>query len=198
MGQVLHGSATTIEARGPVADVPTGPKNLASTVLAVEEEAIIEDAAQSSPTPHRPASKDASSSGPPSLEPLNHIFPRTGIPEYAPWGAAFFVLIIAIDINRLGGINGGWGEIRTHGTLAGPPVFKTGALNHSATHPVAAPLIARGARRVFLFRTCGERPRPPPFVSACSAWDIRRVQVVCNARGVWRDRHAGLPTCLKL
>ena len=30
---------------------------------------------------------------------------------------------------------GGWGEIRTHGTLAGPAVFKTAALNHSATHP---------------------------------------------------------------
>jgi hypothetical protein len=29
----------------------------------------------------------------------------------------------------------GWGGIRTHGTLAGTPVFKTGALNHSATHP---------------------------------------------------------------
>src|SRR5258707_5224255 len=28
-------------------------------------------------------------------------------------------------------IFGGWGEIRTHGTLAGTPVFKTGALNHS-------------------------------------------------------------------
>lgn len=32
---------------------------------------------------------------------------------------------------------GGRGEIRTHGTLAGTPVFKTGALNHSATLPVA-------------------------------------------------------------
>src|SRR6516164_6985336 len=31
--------------------------------------------------------------------------------------------------------NGGWGGIRTHGTLAGTPVFKTGALNHSATLP---------------------------------------------------------------
>jgi hypothetical protein len=30
---------------------------------------------------------------------------------------------------------GGWGEIRTHGELAPTPVFKTGALNHSATHP---------------------------------------------------------------
>ena len=32
-------------------------------------------------------------------------------------------------------IDGGWGGIRTHGTLAGTPVFKTGALNRSATHP---------------------------------------------------------------
>ena len=30
---------------------------------------------------------------------------------------------------------GGRGGIRTHGTLAGTPVFKTGALNHSATLP---------------------------------------------------------------
>ena len=30
---------------------------------------------------------------------------------------------------------GGWGGIRTHGGLAPTPVFKTGALNHSATHP---------------------------------------------------------------
>ena len=32
-------------------------------------------------------------------------------------------------------IFGGWGGIRTHGTLARTPVFKTGAFNHSATHP---------------------------------------------------------------
>src|SRR5258708_32672074 len=32
---------------------------------------------------------------------------------------------------------GGRGGIRTHGTLAGTPVFKTGALNHSATLPNA-------------------------------------------------------------
>jgi hypothetical protein len=31
--------------------------------------------------------------------------------------------------------DGGRGGIRTHGTLAGTPVFKTGALNHSATLP---------------------------------------------------------------
>jgi hypothetical protein len=34
-------------------------------------------------------------------------------------------------------LNGGWGGIRTHGTLAGTPVFKTGALNRSATHPIS-------------------------------------------------------------
>tara|TARA_R110002167_G_scaffold28168_6_gene95163 strand:- start:1023 stop:1532 length:510 start_codon:yes stop_codon:yes gene_type:complete len=32
-------------------------------------------------------------------------------------------------------INGGWGGIRTHGTLSRTPVFKTGAFNRSATHP---------------------------------------------------------------
>ena len=31
--------------------------------------------------------------------------------------------------------NGGQGEIRTHGTLARTAVFKTAALNHSATCP---------------------------------------------------------------
>src|SRR5579883_2973352 len=31
--------------------------------------------------------------------------------------------------------SGGWGGIRTHGDVAATPVFKTGALNRSATHP---------------------------------------------------------------
>ena len=31
---------------------------------------------------------------------------------------------------------GGGGEIRTHGPRKGTPVFKTGALDHSATPPV--------------------------------------------------------------
>lgn len=30
---------------------------------------------------------------------------------------------------------GGWGQIRTHGGLSPSAVFKTAALNHSATHP---------------------------------------------------------------
>jgi hypothetical protein len=33
---------------------------------------------------------------------------------------------------------GGWGGIRTHETLAGLPVFKTGAFNRSTTHPAKA------------------------------------------------------------
>src|SRR6476660_1867649 len=33
------------------------------------------------------------------------------------------------------GTTSGQGEIRTHGTLAGTPVFETGAFNHSATCP---------------------------------------------------------------
>lgn len=32
-------------------------------------------------------------------------------------------------------LNGRWGGIRTHGTLSRTPVFKTGSLNHSDTHP---------------------------------------------------------------
>jgi hypothetical protein len=38
-------------------------------------------------------------------------------------------------ILRVFSTTGGRGGIRTHETLAGLPVFKTGALNHSATLP---------------------------------------------------------------
>ena len=38
--------------------------------------------------------------------------------------------------NAMKHLIGGRGGIRTHGTLAGTPVFKTGALNHSATLPL--------------------------------------------------------------
>jgi hypothetical protein len=45
-------------------------------------------------------------------------------------------MIRQIDNNSAISIGfGGRGGIRTHGTLAGTPVFKTGALNHSATLP---------------------------------------------------------------
>ena len=38
---------------------------------------------------------------------------------------------------HLQGFYGGEGEIRTHGTLTGSAVFKTAALNRSATSPRA-------------------------------------------------------------
>jgi hypothetical protein len=42
----------------------------------------------------------------------------------------------AADEPQLVAVCNGGGEIRTHGTLAGPPVFKTGAINRSATPPI--------------------------------------------------------------
>jgi hypothetical protein len=50
------------------------------------------------------------------------------------WGAYNFIEIMQL-IQIFTDIVGGRGGIRTHGTLAGTPVFKTGALNHSATLP---------------------------------------------------------------
>jgi hypothetical protein len=56
---------------------------------------------------------------------------------------------------------GGRGGIRTHGTFAGTPVFKTGALNHSATLPMlrhqslSAPKIKNS-----LGLTCSQNRRP--------------------------------------
>jgi hypothetical protein len=50
------------------------------------------------------------------------------------WGfyAPTKIIVLFQYIRR---VIGGRGGIRTHGTLAGTPVFKTGALNHSATLP---------------------------------------------------------------
>ena len=38
-------------------------------------------------------------------------------------------------LGSYGAATGGWGGIRTHGGREPTPVFKTGALNHSTTHP---------------------------------------------------------------
>src|ERR1700723_111570 len=50
---------------------------------------------------------------------------------------------------------GGWGGIRTHEELAPLPVFKTGAFNRSATHPVKIQI--RGGSE-------GGKDRPPPVL----------------------------------
>ena len=53
-----------------------------------------------------------------------------------------------IDVNE---IDGGWGGIRTHGSLARSPDFKSGAFNRSATHPVTR------AMRSLQFTCCEAR-----------------------------------------
>lgn len=57
---------------------------------------------------------------------------------------------------RSGQAIGGWGGIRTPGRLAPSPVFKTGAINRSATHPVLSRLSAprrpvQRARRILRY-----------------------------------------------
>ena len=49
---------------------------------------------------------------------------------------------------RQSAVSGGKGGIRTHGELAPTAVFKTAALNHSATLPGAGYLYGRPDRRV--------------------------------------------------
>ena len=44
---------------------------------------------------------------------------------------------LKLECNCLSKRTGGEGGIRTPGTLSGTPVFKTGAINHSATSPCA-------------------------------------------------------------
>ena len=58
---------------------------------------------------------------------------RTG--TYSSADKSLILLWIANVREHLRTDVGGRGEIRTHDTLAGMPVFKTGALNHSATLP---------------------------------------------------------------
>ena len=86
----------------------------------------------------------------------------------------------------------GQGEIRTHGTVAGTPVFETGAFNHSATCPgqpenlarapegcqrIREPLAALGeeiAQQRAAFRPPGHRPRPRDDGSAAGGAAGRR------------------------
>ena len=81
-----------------------------------------------SPCGRRRQSAPASQIAPSDLVELPRVRPRT--------------LLRAIKIGPADGsyfdrANGGEGEIRTHEPRKGPPVFKTGAFNHSATSPVS-------------------------------------------------------------
>ena len=57
------------------------------------------------------------------------------------WAASRAEIVRSRKIVLIQGRYGGWGGIRTPETLAGLPVFKTGAFNHSATHPVSKHLV---------------------------------------------------------
>ena len=60
---------------------------------------------------------------------------------------------------------GGWGGIRTLETLARLPVFKTGAFNHSATHPSKRDQILRGEAAAE--QSCFPRLPPAPSLFPC-------------------------------
>ena len=68
---------------------------------------------------------------------------------------------------------GGWGGIRTPGTVARTPHFECGAFNHSATHPkrVAHVVVGRGGSIAEGARQGKERAYSP--VSALIAKDGR-------------------------
>ena len=65
------------------------------------------------------------------------------------------------------GIAGGWGGIRTHEGLAPLPVFKTGAFNRSATHPVSNHMVSNPANRhkAQLLRGCHGKIADPAAVA---------------------------------
>ena len=64
--------------------------------------------------------------------------------------------------------SGGEGGIRTPGTLSGTPVFKTGAINHSATSPllILRPRLLMGREfpaRISLHDSSGPSSSANPF-----------------------------------
>jgi hypothetical protein len=68
-------------------------------------------------------------------------------------------LLALTDLEKLSTETGGWGGIRTLETLARLPVFKTGAFNHSATHPCnQLSLLGKGQQN----RNCNELQAAAP------------------------------------
>ena len=102
--------------------------------------------------------------------------------------------------------NGGGGGIRTHGTVSRTPVFKTGALNHSATPPRRASfsrLPGRAASAIACAATYRRQPgRPGLAAQGRAPLPLRPSAVIragrmCNllfsSRGIklqtdWTDR----------
>jgi hypothetical protein len=68
---------------------------------------------------------------------LAKLFERFGRRASGPICYFKYLELLVFSKTVLGklGKNGGEGEIRTHGGISPSPVFKTGALNHSATSP---------------------------------------------------------------
>jgi hypothetical protein len=95
---------------------------------------------------------------------------------------------------RRGIFSGGWGGIRTHERLAPLPVFKTGALNRSATHPqqLANGTLYRNETSIGIAIGNAEAMRQNQFDSAslelaASSWSARR--------GQWPRLKAADPIC---
>ena len=63
--------------------------------------------------------------------------------------SAAITVVQAIENHK----SGGEGGIRTPGTLSGTPVFKTGAINHSATSPANADLPKEPADAWLVYNT---------------------------------------------
>jgi hypothetical protein len=61
--------------------------------------------------------------------------------KFANWRAFHEVFKKTERISLYCRLHGGEGGIRTPGTLSGTPVFKTGAINHSATSPASTVLL---------------------------------------------------------
>src|SRR6185437_9005078 len=104
----------------------------------------------------------------------------------------------------IGGLDGGRGGIRTPDTLSGMPVFKTGAINHSATLPLqsmindrtphafrALPASHNAGRRLRGQRGMGSHPWParlqtaPPIISLT----LTEVHADARQRRPQEDRH---------
>src|SRR5262245_24721937 len=67
--------------------------------------------------------------------------------------------------------SGGWGGIRTPGGREPTPVFKTGALNHSATHPTHN-------IKHLAFQSYRTKPQLPPAIIAPLA--VNAVSIDCT------------------